>query len=220
VAIGVAVTGAGVWASQKTASIEQSSLRTESKAEHQVIAIPSVVARVNGMPITREQLAERCLAKYGSKELEPLIAMVVLDNACKRRGISVSDAEIEAEASRLAQSLGQSTADLYKTLLEQKGMSKDEYLHDVVAANLKLSKLGVDSNFRGGKSVLRGIIEQLEGRADIELIWSQTPHSRDEALIKSPPPTQEDRLRGVEKTLGQVLRTLEELKRPAGSISR
>ena len=55
------------------------------KAAHFERVIPAVVARVNDVSITRDQLAERCLTKYGSRELQTLISMVVIDNACAAR---------------------------------------------------------------------------------------------------------------------------------------
>ncbi len=220
VAIGLTVGGAGVWASQKTASVRQPSPGAEVKAEFVEPAIPTVVARVNGVSITREQLAERCLTKYGSRELQTLIAMVVIDNACARRGITVSDAEIVAEALRIAQSVGVSASDFYNSLLKQRGISKEVYLRDIVTTNLKLKKLGVDPNSDGGKSFLEGIMKKFEGRADIEILWGEPSPLGEEPARKSPPRTEEDRLRDVERTLGQVLRTLEELKRPVGGSNR
>ena len=81
VAIGLTVGGGGIWASQKTASEEQPSASAGVKAAHFERVIPAVVARVNDVSITRDQLAERCLTKYGSRELQTLISMVVIDNA-------------------------------------------------------------------------------------------------------------------------------------------
>jgi RNA polymerase sigma factor (sigma-70 family) len=219
IAIGVAVSGAGVWASQRTEATEKQSPHTNGKAEFHAGSIPGIVARVNGIPITREQLAERCLNKYGQKELESVIALVVLDEACKRRGISVSNSEIEADATRRAETLGLSVSDWYRTLMQQRGMSKDDYLRDVVAPNLKLSKLGVNPDSLSGSSDVHKMIAKLEGRADIEILWGPRVLLRDEPASKPPSRSQEDRLRDVEHVLGQVLRTLKELKRPAGAIT-
>ena len=130
------------------------------------------------------------------------------------------DDEIAAEALRIAQSAGISASDLYQVLLKQRGMLKEEYLRDIVATNVKLKKLGVDPNSGNGKSFLEGIMKKFEGRADIEILWGEPSPLGEEPSAKSPPRTEEDRLRDVERTLGRVLRTLEEIKRPAGVINR
>ena len=58
------------------------------------------------------------------------------------------------------------------------------------------------------------LIQKLEGRADVEILWTQPIHSGEPAdVVKSPPRDQEARLRDVEDALKQVLRKLDELKR-------
>jgi RNA polymerase sigma factor (sigma-70 family) len=265
-AIGLATTGAGVWASQKSTpprdsapgggaveghasgrerpcsvnpkgncischmpNVEDPSRRSDLKDQavsrlepqhaRKAVATPEVVARVNGKPITRQQLAERCLAKYGSKELETVIAMVLLEEACQRRGITVTDAEIDAEAAREAQSVGVSISELFQTLAEQKGMSKYSYLRDVVSVNLKLQKLGVDRRSFSGLEGFKQAMQKLEGHADFEVFLGQ-PLDRRDPGIKMPSQTQEDRLKAVERSLEQILKTLDGLKRPAEDTRR
>jgi len=174
---------------------------------------------VNGTPVTREELMEWCLAKYGSRELEPLVASKLLKQACERRDISVTDAECEAEAARVAQSFGLSSSDWYRTLLEQRGITKDNYLRDIVAMNLMLKKLGADSSSISGLEGLKRTVKKLAGRAEIEVYWSQ-PASRPEPGIKLTPQSQEDRLKAVEQSLEQILKTLDGLKRPAEDARR
>ena len=62
----------------------------------------------------------------------------------------MTDAEIEAEAARTAQAFGVSTFEWYRTLREQRGIAKEQYLQDIIAINLKLRKLGIDfQTFQG-----------------------------------------------------------------------
>lgn len=64
----IGATGAAVWAGQGRGS--SNPLGATTQPDQQVVPDPAVVARVNGVPITRDQLIERCLARYGAKELE------------------------------------------------------------------------------------------------------------------------------------------------------
>ena len=96
---GFAATGAGVWGSQKPPSGEKPTPLPMRPADK----IPSVVARVEGTPITRDELIERCLTRYGAKELDALINQVILQKVSERHGVKVTSNEVEAEAERIAE---------------------------------------------------------------------------------------------------------------------
>ena len=178
-AVSLAATGAGVWASQKPGSNAQPSSRVDEEPQLYAGTIPAVVARVNGMPVTREQLAARLLTKYGPKELETVIATVLLEKACKRHDIIVTDAEIDTETAQQAQKLGVPVSQLYRTLAEQRGMSKYAYLRDIVAVNLKLKKLQLESDAIEGFDGLKRAIEKLDGPTNVEILWGQTAKLRE-----------------------------------------
>src|SRR5262245_49883882 len=56
-----------------------------------------IVAEVNGVPITRQELAEELLTRYGNKQLKLLINRRIIEQECAKRGIVVTEAELEAE---------------------------------------------------------------------------------------------------------------------------
>jgi RNA polymerase sigma factor (sigma-70 family) len=136
--VAFAATGAGVWPSQKARPGDES---PPPPAQQPAQKSPSIVARVDGTPITRDELIERCLARYGAKELETLIMLAVLRGACQRRDIAVTDREVEAEAERIAGGFGLSPETWYRTLQEQRGLSKEQYLRDIIYPALALRKL-------------------------------------------------------------------------------
>lgn len=65
-----------------------------------------VVAEVGTERITRSELAERLIAQSGAAVLEELIAERLLLQAAKQKGVSVSDAEIDARIQILQQNAG------------------------------------------------------------------------------------------------------------------
>jgi RNA polymerase sigma factor (sigma-70 family) len=163
---GFAATGAGVWAGQKARQVDEPARSAQQPAEE----APAIVARVDGTPITRDQLIERCLAKYGAKELDALIDLAILRAACRRRGIEVTDDEVEAEAVRIARGFGIAPADWYRTLEEQRGWSKDQYLRDVVRPSLMSRELA------GGPGPGTRL-EELRRRAKVE-VYLGRPRNR------------------------------------------
>ncbi|MEN6450540.1 MAG: peptidyl-prolyl cis-trans isomerase [Thermoguttaceae bacterium] len=64
--------------------------------------MPGVAAIVLDAPITVRELAEECLVRHGSEVLDALISRKILDQACRRQNITVTDAEIDEEISRAA----------------------------------------------------------------------------------------------------------------------
>ena len=96
---------------------------------------------MDGKPITRDELIERCLEKYGAKELKTLVAMATLRQACERHGITVTDEEVEAEAARVAAKFGLPLEDWYRTLSKERDLPKDVYLNDVLRPGVMFKKL-------------------------------------------------------------------------------
>src|SRR5262249_18344993 len=57
-----------------------------------------VVAYIYGnMPITREELGEYLIARFGAERAEFLVNRRIVDMACRSRGIYVTDGEIHAQ---------------------------------------------------------------------------------------------------------------------------
>jgi hypothetical protein len=102
---------------------------------------PAIVARVNGREITREELAEVCLARQGAKELDKLTQRAVLEIAMQDRRLEVTDAEMESELAALAASFRVAPAAFMTMLKKERGISSDEY-RDVLYGRVAIRKLG------------------------------------------------------------------------------
>jgi RNA polymerase sigma factor (sigma-70 family) len=201
---GLAATGAGVWATQESGTREELPGRTsrEKPVPREASRILPIVARVNGRSITREELVEQCLARHGAKELDKLIAMAVLEGAVERRGIKVTDDELEAEVGRIAEGFGLSTEGWYRTLDKERGISKVEYLRNIVYPGLLWKRLGGDSST---------VFEELKRKAGIEVYFAP-PGGQGGDDNQTRVRTQEERLRDVERKLDEVLKSLDDLK--------
>lgn len=58
---------------------------------------PKIAAFVNGAEITRLEVAQRCFKQYGEQILAERISILVLEQECKRRNITITDQELDAE---------------------------------------------------------------------------------------------------------------------------
>lgn len=63
---------------------------------------PSIVAEVNGEKIRKADLAKYCMERYGESVLEEQIYILMLVQECKKRRISVTAQDVEAEIGELA----------------------------------------------------------------------------------------------------------------------
>ncbi|MFT3882998.1 MAG: hypothetical protein QM703_25515 [Gemmatales bacterium] len=78
----------------------------------------SVVAVVNGVSITRQQLADELIARKGRAGLEALVNRTLIEQTCKGKGITVTDREVQDElVSEMKASASANLADFEKSML-------------------------------------------------------------------------------------------------------
>ena len=66
-----------------------------------------LVATINGRPVFRYELDQRLTSTYGKEALENLIVEKLIKDEAKKRGVSVSEQDVEQEAKKLEKSLGE-----------------------------------------------------------------------------------------------------------------
>lgn len=98
-------------------------------------------ARVNDELITYEQVAEECIAREGEDVLDNLINRAIIRQACQKRGVSVSEAEVTAEINRIAQKFQMPIETWYQMLHTERGLKPLQYRNDVIWPMLALRKL-------------------------------------------------------------------------------
>ncbi|MBL9122380.1 MAG: peptidylprolyl isomerase, partial [Planctomycetaceae bacterium] len=110
---------------------------------------PGIAARINGHTITLADLAEECIARHGREVLEGVINRRLLEQECRRKNITIGQADIDRELARAAESLGKVdpqtkkpdvAAWLQAVTLEQ-GVPADVYIQDAVWPSVALKRL-------------------------------------------------------------------------------
>ena len=105
---------------------------------------PEIVADVNGHKITREDLAQQCLAHYGKEILEQMINKQLIVGECRRRNITVTRKEIDAEIEHMAARFGIPVDQWLKLLKQERGITPDQYADDIIWPMLALRRLAGD----------------------------------------------------------------------------
>lgn len=100
-----------------------------------------IVATVNNEQITRTDLANECLRHYGNDVLESIVNKYLIQEECKRRNISITQSEVNAEIERMATKYSIPVHQWLKMLEEERGITPAQYANDVVWRLLALKKL-------------------------------------------------------------------------------
>lgn len=119
-----------------------------------------VIAVVNGEPITIDELAIELLYRYGRDQVDSLVNRKLLEQACRKHGITITDAELESSASRTAAKFGLTPERWYELLKSERGLDADAYHRDVVWPTVALTKLAGDGD-------VDGYFGELKSRAEI-----------------------------------------------------
>lgn len=127
-----------------------------------------VVAQVNGVSITRDELAEECLRRYGKELLEGMVNKFLIAEECKRRNIVITRAEVDAEVERMAQRFNLPVDQWLKLLKQERGISPVQYAADIIWPTLALRRLAGD----------RLTVDQAEIRAAWEMHYGESIRCR------------------------------------------
>ncbi len=146
----VAGTAAGAWMGSTTHA--QQPTRTASRPEAteapvlKTVAIPvnptDAVAMINGEAITRQTLADECVARKGKEILETLIARKLIEQAIRDKKLAVTAAEVDDEIDRVAHGFsGLGREAWLRSLDKERGISPEQYARDIIYPTLALRKL-------------------------------------------------------------------------------
>jgi parvulin-like peptidyl-prolyl isomerase len=113
--------------------------------------MPGVAALINGNPVTIRELGERCIERHGAKVLDSMINRRLVEQACGKRQIAITDRDLDEEIARAAMAMmpprkdGSPDVEKWLELItkEQK-VTLDVYRHDSVWPKVGLMKLAGD----------------------------------------------------------------------------
>jgi len=112
----------------------------------EVVRVPTnatdPIAVVNGEVISRQQLADECVARKGSEILDTLIARRLIEQEMKKKKMEITPLEIDAEIDRVAMGVGHVSREVWlRTLDKERGISPATYARDIIYPTLALRKL-------------------------------------------------------------------------------
>lgn len=104
-----------------------------------------VVAYIYGnVPVTREELGEYLIARFGADKLELLVNKKIIEQACRAKGVEVTPAEIELALESDCSKIGVSKEVFLNQVLKERKVTLYEWKEDVLKPQIMLSKLCQD----------------------------------------------------------------------------
>ena len=100
-----------------------------------------VVAQVNGENITRNQLAQACLDRYGKETLEGYLNKRLIKQACAKHQIEITEEQLDREIERMAKKFGMSVERWLTMLQQERNIAPDQYRNEHMWINLALRQL-------------------------------------------------------------------------------
>lgn len=101
----------------------------------------AIVATVNNQRITHEELARQCRKSYGSEVLESMVNRRLIEAECRRQGVEVTRADVNAEIERMAKRFSIPVDQWMKMLKQERGITPEQYTNDIIWPTLALRKI-------------------------------------------------------------------------------
>lgn len=183
VAVGIAAYVVGR-ASTSRAQPSESALQSIVKNASQVAKgyDGRVVAYIHeNIPITREELGEFLIARFGVERLDFLVSRRIVEEACKSRGIAVTDAQVEAQLRLDLAGLKMDRKDFVNIFLKRYNKTLYEWKEDVIRPKLMMAAL-VEPTIQVTEEDLR---KGFEGRygPKVECRWIVLPNDNHKGQV-------------------------------------
>jgi parvulin-like peptidyl-prolyl isomerase len=132
--------------------------------------MPDAAATINGRPIALAGLQEDCIARHGIEVLDGEINRLLLTQEMARRGVTVSEADLDAEIARAAESYAMTVEDWLKRVQTEDNVSIEIYFRDAVWPSVALKKLVADSVQVTDDDLEKGFIANYGERVIVQAI--------------------------------------------------
>jgi foldase protein PrsA len=96
---------------------------------------------VNGEPISYEEVARECFNRHGQEVLDNFINRMIIHQACRDKGIVVTEADVNGEVQKIAKKFDLDVENWYRMLQTDRNLNPVQYRNDIIWPMLALKKL-------------------------------------------------------------------------------
>lgn len=102
------------------------------------------LAIVNGEEITRQQVANECMRRFGKEALENIVNKLLVAQECQRAGIQITEKDVNDQLQKEAKKVGLSVDRYIQTIQKGRNVSPDRLKNDVIWNQLALERLAAE----------------------------------------------------------------------------
>ncbi len=124
-----------------TAAAQQQQPQQQQPQQAQETQQIQTLAVVNGKPITRQQIANECVRRFGKDVLKSVINKQLVFAECTKRGINITEKDVNDEIIALGQKFRMSGEQYVKLICSRKNITEDRLKNDVIWSDIALRKL-------------------------------------------------------------------------------
>jgi len=146
-------------------------------------------AVVNGEEITRQQLAQATLARFGKEVLESLVNKHLILQECNRQGIVITEQDIEAEVARVAKKFGLSVERWEQLLSTERNVNRQQYRRDIIWPTIALRRLAKDRLTVSEDEVQKALESEYGPKVSVRMIAAKSRERAEQlraAALKAP----------------------------------
>ena len=153
--------------------------------------LPKIVATVGAHTITREKLGQECVKRYGKIVLDNFLNKHLILQACKAKGIVITNEQINQEIARMASNYGLTPALFLKTFEENRDFPPERYASEIVWPMLALRALAADKIQVTREEVQKVFASEYGPKVQVRMIAVQDRKTADEihAQVSAAPDT-------------------------------
>ena len=140
----------------------------------------TTVAVVNSEQITRQQLAQATLVRYGEKVLESLVNKHLILQACNDKGIVITATDIENEIAAIAKKFNLTTENWLELLATERDVDPQQYRRDIIWPTLALRRLSADRLVVTNEEMQQAWESEFGDKVSVRMIATQTREKAEE----------------------------------------
>ena len=99
------------------------------------------LAVVNGQPISRHQIANECMRRFGEDVLESIVKKYLVLDECRKNGIVITEGDVNNDIIAKAKKFGWSADRYIQTICKGKNLTVDRLKNDVIWHELAIRRL-------------------------------------------------------------------------------
>lgn len=100
-----------------------------------------VLAVVNGQQITRQQIANECMRRFGEDVLESIVNKMLVLDQCQRNGIQITEQDVNEDIVEKAKKFGMSGERYVQLICSRRQITVDRLKNDIIWNELALRRL-------------------------------------------------------------------------------